>query len=170
MPHINHPATSSVGLCRVRRAHHGACDAPYQKRPKWRGERSEGPESVEIKCFTHSQHILNMKKPSLQQRLKAKNRSQAMIVGLTWYTEETWSEVKTSASDPEGFEDSFLKWKTMAISTRRDFQRSGVRTIEFQIIPQEFFAWCVLNDRKNDSSARAEFVAERLSAAAEAGA
>lgn len=111
-----------------------------------------------------------MKKPSLQQRLRAKNRSQAMIVGLTGYTEETWAEMKASAIDPECFENSFQKWKEMAVSARREFQRSGVRAIEFQIIPQEFFAWCEQNSRENDSAARGEFVSERLSAAVEAGA
>ena len=109
-----------------------------------------------------------MRKPSLQQRLRAKNRSQAMIVGLTWYTEETWAEVRASATDPDRFENSFFEWKEMAISARREFQRSGVRAIEFQIIPQEFFAWCEQHSRANDSAARAEFVSERLTAATEA--
>jgi len=72
-------------------------------------------------------HILNMRKPTLYQSLKAKKRSQSLIIGVTWYTEETWSQVKASATDPECFEESFPKWKAMAILARREFQRSGVR-------------------------------------------
>jgi hypothetical protein len=106
-----------------------------------------------------------MRKPTLYQRLKAKKRSQALIIGVTWYTEETWAQVKASATDPECFEDSFEKWKAMAIAARREFQRSGARALEYQIIPDEFSAWCALHGQENNSTSRAEFVSERLSAA-----
>lgn len=106
-----------------------------------------------------------MRKPTLSQRLKAKRRSQALIIGLTWYTEETWAQVKASAADPECFEDSFEKWKGVAIKARSEFQRSGVRAIECLIDPEEFSAWCTLHEQENNSTSRAEFVSERLSAA-----
>jgi hypothetical protein len=111
-----------------------------------------------------------MKKPSLHQRLRAKNRSQSLLIGVTWYTEETWNQIKATASDPECFEDSFPKWEAMAIKARREFQRSGVRAVEFHIIPEDFFAWCALNSQENNSTSRAEFVSEKLSAAHETGA
>ncbi len=106
-----------------------------------------------------------MRKPSLQQRLHAKKRSQALLIGVTWYNEETWAQVKATASDPECFEDSFEKWKAMAVAARREFQRSGVRAIECLIDPQEFFEWCALNSQENNATARAEFVSEILSVA-----
>lgn len=106
-----------------------------------------------------------MRKPTLYQSLKAKKRSQSMIIGVTWYTEETWSQVKATATDPECFEESFPKWKAMAVLARREFQRSGVRALECQIVPEEFFAWCALHSQENNSTARAEFVSEKLSAA-----
>lgn len=88
-----------------------------------------------------------------------------MIIGVTWYTEETWAQVKASATDPECFEDSFEKWKAMAIAARREFQRSGVHALEYRIIPHEFSAWCARHGQENNSTSRAEFVSERLSAA-----
>jgi len=106
-----------------------------------------------------------MKKPSLQQRIRAKKRSEAMIIGLTWYTEETWAQVKATATDPKCFEASFAKWKAMAISARREFQRSGVRAIECQMIPEEYFAWCTQNNQENNATSRAEFVSVKLSEA-----
>jgi len=109
-----------------------------------------------------------MKKPSLQQRLKAKNRSQSLIVAVTWYTEETWAQVKATALDPKCFEESFQKWEATAVKARREFQRSGVRAIECQIIPEEFFEWCALNNQGNNSTSRAEFVSAKLSEALEA--
>ena len=105
-----------------------------------------------------------MRKPTLYQSLKAKRRSQSLVIGVTWYTEETWAQVKASATDPECFEDSFPEWKAMAVAARRNFQRSGVLALECQIIPAEFFAWCALNKQENNSTSRAEYVSEKLSA------
>jgi len=106
-----------------------------------------------------------MRKPSLQQRLNAKNRSQSLIVAVTWYTAETWAEVKASATDPECFEDTFQEWLVIANKARREFQRSGVRALECLIDPQEFFSWCVQNDQENIAASRAEFVSVKLSTA-----
>jgi hypothetical protein len=106
-----------------------------------------------------------MRKPTLYQSLKAKRRSQSLVIGVTWYTEETWSQVKATALDPECFEASFPQWKAMAVSARREFQRSGVLALECQIVPDEFFAWCALNNQENCATSRAEFVSEKLSAA-----
>ena len=103
-----------------------------------------------------------MRKASLLTRLRAKKRNQSMLVGITWYTEETWAQVKECAVDPDRFEDSFQKWEVMANSARRELQRSGVRAVEFQIIPQEFIAWCALNEKVNNAKSRAEFVLEKL--------
>jgi hypothetical protein len=38
-----------------------------------------------------------MKKPTIQQRLKAKKRVQTLVVGLTWYNEDTWAELNAAA-------------------------------------------------------------------------
>jgi hypothetical protein len=75
--------------------------------------------------------------------------------------------VKVTAADPECFEDSFEKWEAMAVKARREFQRSGVRAIECQIIPEEFFAWCAQNNQVNNSTSRAEFVSVKLNEALE---
>ena len=106
-----------------------------------------------------------MRKPSLLERLRAKKRTQFMIVGITWYTDETWAQVKAMATDSERFENSFAEWQAMAVSARRELQRSGARALEFHIIPQELFDWCTLNNKVNSAESRAEFVSEKLTAA-----
>ena len=105
-----------------------------------------------------------MRKPSLLQRLRAKKRNKALIVGITWYTEETWAQVKATASDPELFENSFQEWKAVAVSAKRDILRTGVQAVECQIDPHEFFSWCSQNNQENNSAARAEFVSVKLNA------
>ena len=106
-----------------------------------------------------------MKQPPIQQRLRAKKRSQSLIVAVTWYNEATWAEMKATATDPERFEDTFQKWKAVAVKAQREFLRSGVRAVECLIVPEEFFAWCKLNNQQNNAAARAEYVSEALSAA-----
>jgi hypothetical protein len=106
-----------------------------------------------------------MRKPSLLERLRAKKRTKSMLVGITWYTKETWAQVKAAAVDPERFENSFVEWQAMAVSARRELQRSGATALEFHIIPQELFDWCVLNSKVNNAESRAEFVSEKLTAA-----
>ncbi|MCX7192641.1 MAG: hypothetical protein NTY60_03315 [Proteobacteria bacterium] len=106
-----------------------------------------------------------MRQPPLLQRLRAKKRSQSLLIGVTWYNEEAWAQMKAAATDPERFEESFVKWKAMAVSARREFQRSGVRAVECQIAPEEFFSWCTLNNQENNAASRAEFVSEKLSSA-----
>jgi hypothetical protein len=130
------------------------------------GKSSNLKSTDENHKVTNLQHtLLNMRKPSLLERLRAKKRNRAIMVGVTWYTAETWAQVKSSAADPERFEESFPQWETMAISALREFLRSGVQAVKCQIIPEEFFAWCALNNKVNNAESRAEFVSEKLQAA-----
>ena len=112
-----------------------------------------------------SERYNKMRKPNLYQSLRAKQRSRQMVIGVTWYTEESWAKVKATATDPEAFEATFDQWKAMAVAARRNFQRSGVMALECLIDPDEFFAWCAANHQENNSTARGEFVSEVLSAA-----
>ena len=96
------------------------------------------------------------------QRLRAKKRNKALVIAMTWYTEETWAQVKSTAVDPECFENSFPEWKSMAVKALRELLRSGVRAIECQIEPEEFFEWCSVNEQQNISASRAEFVSQKL--------
>ena len=106
-----------------------------------------------------------MRKPTVPQRLRAKHRSQAMLIGVTWYTPESWAEVKATASDPHCFEDSFEQWKAVAVKAQREFLRSGVRAVECLVVPAELAEWCARHGQPNDATARAEYVTDKLSAA-----
>lgn len=108
---------------------------------------------------------MSKRRATLFRRLRTKHRKQAMVIGVVGYTPETWAQVKATATDPQCFEDSFEKWQDVALSARREFLRSGVQAVEYQIDPQVFTDWCAHHQLQNDSKARAEFVSEMLSAA-----
>ncbi len=103
-----------------------------------------------------------MRRSTLTHRLHAKKRHQAMIVGVVGYTAETWAQVKATATDPQCFENSFEQWHKAAVAARREFLRSGVKAIEYQIDPAIFAAWCAQHQQENNATARAEFVSEKL--------
>jgi hypothetical protein len=106
-----------------------------------------------------------MRKPSLIERLRAKKRNRAVMVGVTWYNAASWARVKGAAADPELFEETFAEWEAMAVLALRDFLRSGVQAIKYPVNPDEFFAWCALHNKLNNAEARAEFVSVMLNAA-----
>lgn len=107
---------------------------------------------------------MSKRRASMFRHMRAQQRKQTMIVGVVGYTADTWAQVKATATDPQCFEDTFEKWKDVALSARREFQRSGVQAVEYQIDPQVFANWCAQHQQQNDSRARAEFVSEKLSA------
>jgi hypothetical protein len=103
-----------------------------------------------------------MKKPSLMDRLRAKNKARSSVVGVTWYTEEDWSKVKAAATDPERFEETYSEWKAMAIEAVADLKKAGVNTVRYFVLPNELLPWCLLHKKPNNAASRAEFVAEKL--------
>jgi hypothetical protein len=109
-----------------------------------------------------------MRKPSLLDRLRAKKEARSAVVGVTWYTQETWSEVKAAATDPERFEKTYAEWSAMAIEAVADLKNTGVNTAKVLIIPNELLPWCLGHNRPNNAASRAEFVSEKLRSQSEA--
>ena len=110
-----------------------------------------------------------MKKPTLMERLRAKKKAQSTVVGVTWYTEEHWRAVKTAATDPERFEDTYAEWTAMAIKAVADLKKAGVKTVRCFVVPNELLSWCLAHNKPNNSASRAAFVSEKLRSQTEVG-
>jgi hypothetical protein len=106
--------------------------------------------------------MVYMKKQSLLERLRAKKQAQSLVVGVTWYTEENWERVKSTATDPERFEKTYVEWNAMAVKALADIKRSGVNAIKFFVNSDDLQSWCLLYNKPNRADSRAEFVAEKL--------
>jgi len=91
-----------------------------------------------------------------------KKMPSSTVVGVTWYTEESWVRVKASASDPERFEATYAEWTAMALKSLANFRKAGVNAVKFMVNPDELLPWCMLNNKPNNATSRAEFVSERL--------
>lgn len=102
-----------------------------------------------------------MKKPSLIERLRAKNKARSTVVGVAWYTEENWGKVKAAAADPERFEETYAQWHAIAIEVVAELKKAGVNAVQFFVLPSELLAWCLIHNKPNNAASRAEFVAEK---------
>ncbi|MCX7111654.1 MAG: hypothetical protein NTX45_16320 [Proteobacteria bacterium] len=104
-----------------------------------------------------------MKKRNLLDRLRAKKQAKSStVVGLTWYTEEQWERVKATAVDPGRFESTYVEWQAMAINALAEIQKTGMNVVKFFVIPDELQSWCLLHDKPNSATSRAEFVSEKM--------
>jgi hypothetical protein len=108
-----------------------------------------------------------MKKPGLFQRLQAKKAAGKSLVGVTWYSQENWAKVKSSATDADRFEESYQAWQIMAMTALSDIQKTGINAVPYNIIADELENWCLTHNKANNAAHRAEFVAEKLQAQSE---
>jgi hypothetical protein len=100
-------------------------------------------------------------KNKLPPWLRPKRETRAIHVGVGWYTAEEWAKVKSSAADPERFEETFAEWTVMAEQALEDIRRQGINVEKSFIVASELLAWCLATGKVNDASSRAEFVSQQ---------
>ena len=98
-------------------------------------------------------------KHKLAPRPKAPRNS--VLVGVGWYTEDEWAKVRSSAADPERFEETYAEWLQMAERALADLLASDTYAEKSYVKASELLAWCLAHNRRNDGAARAQFVSEQ---------
>lgn len=96
------------------------------------------------------------------ERIRGKRHADSVVVGVSWYSEENWVKVRAYATDAERFEASFADWLAVARESLARIRKSGINAMPFEIVAEDLQAWCLANGKPNNSSSRAEFIAERL--------
>jgi hypothetical protein len=93
---------------------------------------------------------------------KRNKESEPVNVGIGFYKREQWEKFKTSASDPQVFEDSYDEW----LESFKNFVKNPeIGGVSFKMVVMdfnEFIDYCKKNDLKNTSESRAQFVSEKL--------
>lgn len=90
--------------------------------------------------------------------LRPKAPSRAVKVCVTWYTEDQWHLVKSAATDPERFEETYADWVAMAEASTTNMLAAGIVTDRVLVVAAELLAWCLAHGKANDAAARSEFV------------
>lgn len=83
-------------------------------------------------------------------------------LGVCWYTEESWSRIKSEAVDPERFEATYREWMVMAEDALQDLIAAGVHPVKVLDDADALRAWCESRDEPNNAASRAALVAEML--------
>ena len=97
------------------------------------------------------------------QRLRAKKQMRASVVGVAWYSdEESWREIRSTATDAELLEASFDDWVSMANKAIEEIEASGATVVRHPLVPSEFLVWCHELGKENNAASRSEFVAQTM--------
>lgn len=82
----------------------------------------------------------------------------AAVVGIPWYSEESWEEMKKISADPESFHESYQMWlahadKSVVLLTNRDkpFERLNIDPISYSW-------WCENQSVQRDKESRRAYV------------
>jgi hypothetical protein len=101
------------------------------------------------------------RKNNLPSWLKPKTSGQSIVLFVGWYTEEQWGTIKETAIDTDKFEATYAEWLRVAEKALQDLRTSGALVEKYYINADDFLAWCLVNNRKNEGAARAEFVTQQ---------
>ena len=105
------------------------------------------------------------------QRLHTKKQMHATVIGVAWYSdEESWREIRSSATDAELLEASYVEWVAMANEAFKEIEASGAAVIRHPLVPSAFLAWCHALGKENNAASRSEFVAQTVQSTCASGA
>ncbi|MFP4455861.1 MAG: hypothetical protein ACLFN6_08520 [Desulfonatronovibrio sp.] len=94
---------------------------------------------------------------------KKKQMAGVIPVGVAWYeTQEDWAGIKSTAMDPERFENTYEEWKSMAAKELVKMVKAGILPVKISLTPEEFSTWCVIHNRKNNAENRADYAALKM--------
>ena len=86
------------------------------------------------------------------------------IVGLPWYCREDYPTIRRVMIDPHVLAPSYDQWLAAAENNETVGRQAGLEIVRVMIVPEEFKAWCLSQDLKPDSAARAKFASEHSAA------
>jgi len=84
------------------------------------------------------------------------------VVGVAWYSRETWNQLRAVAPDGADLESTYDAWVAVFEHGFAQVRAAGVDPRRVELDLPAFMEWCRSSGRPPDSGARAEFVSEQL--------
>ena len=94
---------------------------------------------------------------------------QISVIGMVWYLEEDFEEIKRLMTDSHTLHRTHAEWLRAATLGEEQQRRSGAHVIRAVVRPQEFKHWCQSRGLNLDSKARNAFANHRAMEAAQKG-
>ena len=88
--------------------------------------------------------------------------SQRMRVGVAWYHEQEWEELRRLAADPENLEETYAEWKSAYEDGVLNLAAAGLQPERVELTVAQLQAWCGANRCPLDADARSGLAAELL--------
>ena len=88
--------------------------------------------------------------------------SSGMRVGIAWYSEAEWPQLRERAADRENLEPTYADWLKVYYDGLSQLAASGVIAEPVEVLVADLEEWCRLHSRPLDAKARSEFAAEIL--------
>jgi hypothetical protein len=85
---------------------------------------------------------------------------QVAVIGMVWYRNEDWEELRALFTDTERLHVTYDAWKEAAERGERRLIQQGHRVIRAEIHPREFAAWCAEKRVEANAVARNAFANE----------
>ena len=85
-----------------------------------------------------------------------------MRVGVAWYREQEWAELRRLSADPEHLEETYAEWKAEYEDGILKLVVAGVYPERVELTVAQLQAWCAANKCPLDGSARSGLAAELL--------
>lgn len=84
------------------------------------------------------------------------------VVGVAWYSRDTWTALRAVAPDAADLEATYEHWLAVFENGLSMVRAAGVNPHRVEIDIVSFTEWCGAVGRPLDSAARAAFVSEQL--------
>jgi len=84
------------------------------------------------------------------------------VVGVAWYSRDTWTQLRELAPDGKELEATYEDWLTVHHDGVAKIRQAGLSPQRVEIDLARFLQWCESTGRTLDSAARAAFVSEQL--------
>ncbi|BCX53721.1 hypothetical protein CTYAZ2_33010 [Comamonas testosteroni] len=94
---------------------------------------------------------------------------QISVIGMVWYLEEDFEEIKRLMADSHTLHRTYAEWLQAATFGEEQQRKSGARVIRAVLRPQEFKLWCQSRGLNIDSKARNAFANHRAMEAIQKG-
>ena len=85
-----------------------------------------------------------------------------MIIGVAWYRPEQWSRLVEICADADALDESYEGWLRNATARFAELTAAGFSLQRVDVDVERLLAWCVVQGRPVDNTARSEYAAKLL--------
>jgi len=79
-------------------------------------------------------------------------------MGMAWYTEAQWPQLRAISADGPRLEETYAEWVSLAERRFEELKKQGIRVEKVPVDLKDMFAWCRELGRPVDAQGRAGYV------------